>query len=141
MSNATQTTRIDASSLNQESTQLQVLEKICDLMLSENGWLEGVQTTATQGSDVTVFTSTAVPGGAERWVNKIDVTCNKAGKFTILKGASVIGSGRISASELNKPFLFIPGYKMSATEVLTVKFEQFNGTNGNIEVYAQGIEK
>lgn len=140
MSNATQTVRIKADQLNQEATQQLVLEKLCDLVQSENGWFEGNQTTATQGSEVSVFNSTAVPGGSDRWLNKIIVSCNRAGKFRILKGATQIGSGRTSPSERNVIFPFTPGYKLIATETVEVKFEQFSGTNSPVEVYAQGTE-
>lgn len=143
MSNATQTARINAASLNQEVTQQAVLDALQNLDTSvlENGWFEGAQTIASTGNDITVFTSSTVGGGLSRWINEIKVTCNKAGKFTILKGASIIGSGRISPSERNVPYSYSPGFKLNAGESVIVKYEQFNGTDSDIEVYAQGIEK
>lgn len=141
MSNLTQTARINPTLLNQEATQQSVLEKLCDQGQSENGWLEGVQTTAETGVDATILTSTAVGAGLSRWISRINVACTRAGKYTILDGASIIGSGRLVEGQLESAFVWDSGYKMTTGDQVTVKFEQYRGTNADIEVYAQGIEK
>jgi len=133
---------VDTSLLNLEGTQLQVLEKICELLgQSENSWFEYNQTVAETGVDKTVFTSSAVPVAKNRWVNKVDVTCNREGKFTILKGVSIIGSGRTSLGDKNGVFIWMPAHKLVAGEDVVVKFKQFSGTSSDVEIYAHGIEK
>ena len=141
MSNATQTVRIRADNLAQEATLQSVLDKLCDLQQTEDGWFEGASATATVGSEATIFTSTAVPGGENRWISQIYITSDRAGKFRILKGATEIGSGRTGPGVKNIPFLFLPGYKFTATETVEVKFEQYFGTAQPVEVRASGIQK
>lgn len=142
MTISTQTPRVDSDKLNQEVTQQQILDKLCDLLgQSNDGWHESGSATATTGADVSIWTSAAVPAGQNRYLNKIEVTCNRAGKFRILVGATQIGSGNLTASVQSYPFLWLPAYNMTATQTVEVRYEQFRGTDALVEVYAHGIEE
>ena len=133
---------VDTTLLNKELTQLEILEKLCELIgQSENSWFEYNQTVAETDIDKTVFTSSTVPALKDRWLNKIDVTCNREGKFTILKGVSIIGSGRTSLGDKNGFFIWMPAHKLVAGEDVVVKFKQLSGTSSDVEIYAHGIEK
>jgi hypothetical protein len=132
----------DPSGLNQEVTQLEILDKLCDLLgQSDNGWFEYGSANAVTAVDTSIFTTTVVPAAKSRYLAKVEITCSRAGRFTILKGATVIGSGHLSATTHNYPFFWVPAYTLLTGETVEVKFNQDRGTAALVDVFVHGIEK
>jgi len=141
MSNATQTVRINPNKLNQELTQLEVLDKLCDLVGQTDDALEDIKFIGTASTSETEHISVS-PGAGETWyINKVDVTCNEDGKFTILKDASTKGSGRTGAAAKNVTFLFTPALKLVTADTLKVKYIQLDDDVSDLEIYVHGVVK
>jgi hypothetical protein len=124
-----------------EETQLAILQKICDLQQSEDAWdNDGYHGAASSGSESTFFSYT-LAAGETIWLTLVKVSCNKAGKMTILEGTDVKGAGRTEAQKPSDFCVFYPGKKFVAGETIDIKFEQYRGTNGELDIDVYGIRK
>lgn len=79
-----------------------------------------------------------VPAGKTLWLKNVTGTCNRGGKFTILNGASILGTFRTGGSTKNWRYVFDDAEELVAGSTLTVTFSQHEGTGSNVEAYARG---
>jgi hypothetical protein len=82
--------------------------------------------------------SYVVPPGKTLWVKQVIGSCNKRGKFTILNGATIVGTGRTGAGVKNWRFPFDDAEEVTAGTTFSVTFVQDGGTASDVEAFARG---
>jgi hypothetical protein len=82
--------------------------------------------------------SYVVPAGKTLWVKQVIGSCRKSGKFTILNGATIVGTARVGAGDKNFHFPFDDAEEVSAGTTFSVTFVQDSGTPSSVEAFARG---
>lgn len=79
-----------------------------------------------------------VPAGKTLWLKNVTGTCFMDGKFTILNGATILGTFRTGNSTKNWRYVFDDAEEITAGSTLTVTFAQDYGSPSPVEAYARG---
>lgn len=92
------------------------------------------RTVTTPGTPETLITE-VVPASTTRKISKVVVSSTKLGKFDIKIDSTIIGSGRTGPSNMNAEFTFSPAISATATQTITVEFNQLRGPATDVEAY------
>jgi len=125
----------------------QALIKIDEIIAAITGGVSGTpvnaagsEVTIAAGTPKTILTST-VPALKTRTLKQVVVTTRAAGSFEIKVGATVIGSGRTNAANLNDSFKYSAGFIIAAAGIITVDFTMLYGPIGqDVEVYLMATD-
>lgn len=91
----------------------------------------------TPGVEQTLITE-AVPAGVRRHLHSVVVACRMEGRFLVLAGATVVGSGRTGAAAPNARFVWSPPRAFPAATALSLKFTARPGSAiADLEAYLQ----
>lgn len=83
----------------------------------------------------------SVPAGKVRNLQQVVVACRMEGKFRILVGGELKGSGRTGAAEPNASFCWTPAMPVAAGVEIKVVFKQRNNSPPvDVEAYLQASD-
>lgn len=95
--------------------------------------------TSTPGIPQNLFTF-IVPANTRRDLKKFNLSSFGRGFFEIKIDGSLIGSGRVGASNLNAEFIFDPIRPIAAGETLTVDYTAIGNPAQDFEAYLSGFD-
>lgn len=98
------------------------------------------RTVSTPGTPETLI-SVVVPAATTRRINKVRVSCTKLGKFEVKINSTVVGTGRTGPGEMNVEFNFNPARPASATDTISITFNQLRGAATDVEAYLMAMDE
>lgn len=101
---------------------------------------EDQRTVAVVGTPETLI-SEVVPAATTRNISKVRVSCSQPGKFDIKIDSVIVGSGRTNASMMNVEIEFSPNRPATASQTISIVFNQLRGPASDVEAYLMSVDK